>query len=604
MHLFISYAKRDTRALALKIRDELAALPDVTVWIDEALEVASSWASQIEQEIDRCDYLIVLLSPDVNRRATATQARSFVLNEIDYAQQLHKPIIPVMAQTTRVPVQIAGIQYVDLTQDENAGIQRLIRRVLKDNEAEASGEAETSSQGDTPRQPDRAKSGTRLTAGRIAIGLSVFLLIAVAIVAIMTNLIPPVVPDEPTPNFFTQAAILATDQAATDLATQFPTLNATAIIATNIANLKATETAKVVSLTPTATATATHTATPTPTEDQTATAVPLLTQTEESRAATQLHLTQNAQLTANAPTNTPPPTDTVTPTHTPTSEPSPTISPTVTPTPNATETAQVSMAETQSADVQETAIFAAALATATVQYEESERIRRAAFDITAGFQGYSYSAYQNYDSGIISYGRFQFTLASGTLLTVLERYTTRSESSVASQLADFLPRVRATETSLREDQQFKDLLIAAGSDPIMQAVQDEVTTELYWDRVQELSISPRGIQTPLGQALLFDMAIAYGINHGFIRLAEENLGIPPRSRVSDNGITEMQLITEIARLNKQSRDRQAERDNLLGLKVQGDFWMGLIELGDWQLQGDAQGNVELRPGRVVQVRNP
>jgi formylglycine-generating enzyme required for sulfatase activity len=115
-HIFISYAKKDTRALAENLYHALNAAPGLTVWMDRSLEADESWAQQIMDEIDRCDYMVVLLSPDVNRPATATQARSFVLNEIDYAQQDRKPILPVMVIKTRQPVQIAGIQFIDLTQ--------------------------------------------------------------------------------------------------------------------------------------------------------------------------------------------------------------------------------------------------------------------------------------------------------------------------------------------------------------------------------------------------------------------------------------------------------------------------------------------------------
>ena len=95
MHVFISYAKKDTRELALKIRDTLIKVPNVTVWMDESLELAISWARQIEREIDRCDCMVVLLSPDVNRPENTLVKRSFVLNEIDYAQQdNNKTIIP------------------------------------------------------------------------------------------------------------------------------------------------------------------------------------------------------------------------------------------------------------------------------------------------------------------------------------------------------------------------------------------------------------------------------------------------------------------------------------------------------------------------------
>lgn len=129
MHIFISYAKRDTFDLALHLRDQLRQLEGVTVWMDETLEPGESWALQIQQEIDAADYVVVLLSPDVNRPLQDKQRRSFVLNEIDYAQQENKPIIPVMAQKTRVPVQIAGVQFIDFTADPAKGLSRLIRKL-------------------------------------------------------------------------------------------------------------------------------------------------------------------------------------------------------------------------------------------------------------------------------------------------------------------------------------------------------------------------------------------------------------------------------------------------------------------------------------------
>ncbi|MBI1276496.1 MAG: SUMF1/EgtB/PvdO family nonheme iron enzyme [Anaerolineaceae bacterium] len=129
MHIFISYAKSDTRDLALHLRDTFTALPGVTAWMDTSLHSGEDWASQIQDEIDRADLVVVLLSQDVNRPADHPNGRSFVLKEIHYAQQGKKTIFPVMAQKTRVPVQIAGIEYIDFTRDSSSGIQRLIREI-------------------------------------------------------------------------------------------------------------------------------------------------------------------------------------------------------------------------------------------------------------------------------------------------------------------------------------------------------------------------------------------------------------------------------------------------------------------------------------------
>ena len=234
---------------------------------------------------------------------------------------------------------------------------------------------------------------------------------------------------------------------------------------------------------------------------------------------------------------------------------------------------------------------------------EAERVRTAAFNITAAFEGGGYATFQNYDAGIISDGRVQFTRAGSGLFSVLDRYTSRSDSPVAQELRTaYLARVRQHDPGLRHDGRLRGLLIAAAADPIMQAAQDEAATVHYWDVVQDLSIRPRGIRTALGQALIFDMGINFGPRHSFITAAEQALGVPPRTRVGENGATEPQLIRKLADLRRDSHYRQAARDNLPGLKARGDFWVDLCARGDWDLQGDADGLLLVKPGARVRVR--
>jgi len=233
-----------------------------------------------------------------------------------------------------------------------------------------------------------------------------------------------------------------------------------------------------------------------------------------------------------------------------------------------------------------------------------ERVRTAAFNITAGFEGGGYPTFQNYDAGIISYGRFQFTLAGSGLFRVCELFTTRSTSPIASELkSTYLERIRNHDANLRNDARLKTLLIEAAKDPIMQKAQDEAATEHYWNVVQDLSIKPRGIRTPLGQALIFDMGINFGPRHGFLSSAEEQLGLPPKSLVGTKGISEQQIISKLAELRKKSHDNQATRDNLPGLRVRGDFWVALCQKGDWELMGETDGMLQVKPGVRVKVRN-
>ncbi len=233
-----------------------------------------------------------------------------------------------------------------------------------------------------------------------------------------------------------------------------------------------------------------------------------------------------------------------------------------------------------------------------------ERVRRASFAITQTFEGKGYSAYQNYDTGIVSYGRFQFTLAAGSLGTVAQRYAERSHTPTANELRNnYLQRILGRDAQLRNDARLKELLLAAAEDEIMKRVQNEVATEGYWTRMYTLSAQPRGIGLPLSLALLFDIAINFGVMHGLLTAAEGELGVPQKSKVSENGITEKQLIARVADIRKRGHDKQADRDNLPGLKVRGDFWVGLVASGDWDLAGDANGAIAVK-GRPLQVRTP
>lgn len=232
-----------------------------------------------------------------------------------------------------------------------------------------------------------------------------------------------------------------------------------------------------------------------------------------------------------------------------------------------------------------------------------DRVRRAAFAMTSAFEGGGYATYQTYDSGIISYGRFQFTMAAGSFITVITRYCNQASGPTVDGLKGYLPRINAKDESLRKDDGLKTLCKTAAADPIMQAIQDQVATESYWGAVIDLSITPRNIKSALGYALIFDMSIQHGKYNFIIPKAETELGVAPKSRVGENGVTEQQFITKVAQLRQDNLKALATKLNLPGMVKRGDFWVNLVAAGDWNLQGDANGNVNIN-GKIVQVRNP
>ncbi len=234
------------------------------------------------------------------------------------------------------------------------------------------------------------------------------------------------------------------------------------------------------------------------------------------------------------------------------------------------------------------------------------RVYRAALAITRAFEGGGFDSLNTFDKGVVSYGIMQFTLGSGSLGRVLEKYLSASSSDTANQLRQaYQARVQSKEAALRNDTRFHSLLKAAALEETMQKAQFEIAQRNYWDVVLENYVQRRGnLRLPLTYALLFDMGINFGVNHSYVRRAEEMLGVPSNSRPGDNGITEKQLITKVAELRREAHYKQAEKENLPGLKPRGDFWVTLIESGDWGLQGDANGFVYPKKGAKVQVRNP
>lgn len=234
------------------------------------------------------------------------------------------------------------------------------------------------------------------------------------------------------------------------------------------------------------------------------------------------------------------------------------------------------------------------------------RVYRAALAITRAFEGGGFDSLNTFDKGVVSYGIMQFTLGSGSLGRVLEKYLSASSSDTANQLRQaYQARVQSKEAALRNDSRFHGLLKAAAQEESMQKAQLEIAQKNYWEVVLENYVQRRGnLRLPLTYALLFDMGINFGVNHSYLRRAEEALGVPANSRPGDNGITEKQLMVKVAELRRESHYKQAEKENLPGLKLRGDFWVSLIESGDWGLQGDANGFVYPKKGAKVQVRNP
>jgi chitosanase len=110
------------------------------------------------------------------------------------------------------------------------------------------------------------------------------------------------------------------------------------------------------------------------------------------------------------------------------------------------------------------------------------------------------------DSGQLTYGRSQTTLASGNLFLLIQDYCARNDGSLSATFKPYLARLQACDASLNNDMTFRGLLKDAGCDPVMQDVQDAFFDRVYWDPAMR-SADALGAQSALGAAIVYDSTV-------------------------------------------------------------------------------------------------
>lgn len=107
------------------------------------------------------------------------------------------------------------------------------------------------------------------------------------------------------------------------------------------------------------------------------------------------------------------------------------------------------------------------------------------------------------DTGQLTFGRSQTTLGSGNLALLIERYAANPAARFGARLAPLLPRLRARDASLNNDEHFKNILRASADDPVMRDVQDVFFDDVYWQPALRACKS-LGVSTALGTAVVYD----------------------------------------------------------------------------------------------------
>jgi hypothetical protein len=122
--VFISYG-HDDKKFVQKMAGELAKDNFESWWDFDALKGGHDWQKEIQQGIKRCDFFLVVLTPQ-------SVESEWVNKEITYANEYKKKIIPIRLKECERPISIIEKQYIDFEkQTQKAALKQLLG-LLKD----------------------------------------------------------------------------------------------------------------------------------------------------------------------------------------------------------------------------------------------------------------------------------------------------------------------------------------------------------------------------------------------------------------------------------------------------------------------------------------
>jgi hypothetical protein len=125
---FISYS-RTNKEFALKLALELRS-SGFDIWLDQLdIPTGARWDDEVEQALEDCDIFMVILTP-------ASSTSDNVKDEIGYAIDTGKRILPILLENAKVPLRLRRFQYVDFTgknyDDGVESAKQLLRKLIEE----------------------------------------------------------------------------------------------------------------------------------------------------------------------------------------------------------------------------------------------------------------------------------------------------------------------------------------------------------------------------------------------------------------------------------------------------------------------------------------
>ena len=116
---FFSYS-RDDSDFALRLAGDLKAA-GAHVWLDQLdIQPGERWARAVQDALNNSPRLLVILSP-------SSASSTHVEDEVNFALEEHKTVIPVLYRDCTVPFQLRSFQYADFRTDYACGLKVLLK---------------------------------------------------------------------------------------------------------------------------------------------------------------------------------------------------------------------------------------------------------------------------------------------------------------------------------------------------------------------------------------------------------------------------------------------------------------------------------------------
>jgi TIR domain len=116
---FFSYSRNDSE-FALKLAKDLRQ-HGAPVWLDQLdIDPGERWDSAVEEALATCPRMLLILSPE-------SVDSTNVMDEVSFALDEHKTVIPVLYRDCKIPFRLRRVQYIDARTDYEWGLHELLR---------------------------------------------------------------------------------------------------------------------------------------------------------------------------------------------------------------------------------------------------------------------------------------------------------------------------------------------------------------------------------------------------------------------------------------------------------------------------------------------